>query len=94
MSNAKYGSAQDWSEIIKGATQGVQDVLRSNDEYKNSKRESKEKKRRTLADLLNQARKRKLAMLKMQQEYEGELTGEKNEALQHAARGFAEALRR
>ena len=59
-----------------------------------SKKEAKEAKRKTLANLLNSATKRNAAMYKNGSEYQDEMNDFQSQALQQMARGFAESLHR
>ena len=88
---AKWGSDEDWAEIIKGAAKGAQSGLKSSFSP-SGKKEAKESKRRTLANILNNALNRKHKLNKTIQSNKNEMADFKSQALQHAARGFSSAL--
>lgn len=87
-----YGTAQDWSQIISGAGQGAGAGMQSVSSYANSKAEAKEAKRRTLANLMNQAMKRNQGLMKVGQEYGDDMNDFQSQAMQQVARGFVDAL--
>lgn len=89
---SNYGTANDWSQIISGAGQGASNAMQGNSAYINSRAEAKEAKRRTLANLMNQALKRGQGMHRIGQEYSDDMTDFKSQAMQQVARGFVEAL--
>lgn len=88
---AKWGSDEDWAEIVKGAASGAQSALKS-PVYGSGKKDAKESKRRTLANVLNNALNRKHKTKKEQKTHKNEMTDFKNQVLQHAARNFSSAL--
>ena len=57
-----------------------------------SKREAKEAKRRTLANLFNSALKRNRNLFNMGQEHVDDLNDFQSQAIQQVARGFVDAL--
>ena len=77
-----YGNAQDWSQIISGAGQGAGSAMQGASAYATSKREAKEAKRRTLANLLNFALKRDKNLFRMGQEHADEMNEYQSNALQ------------
>lgn len=87
-----YGSAQDWSQIISGAGQGASSAMQGMAGAASSKQEAKESKRRTLANLLNQALKRNQSLFRLGQEHSDEMNDFQSQAMQQVARGFVEAL--
>jgi hypothetical protein len=87
-----YGQAKDWSEIISGAGQGAGATMQGATAYATSKREAKEAKRRTLANMLNSALKRNQNLFKVGQEHADDMNDFQSQALQHVARGFVDAL--
>lgn len=87
-----YGTPGDWSTIISGAGEGAGRAMQGAAQYANTKEEAKEAKRRTLANLLNQAMKRNRALFKTGQEYSDEMNDTQTQALQQVARGFVQAL--
>lgn len=89
---SNYGNAQDWSQIIAGGAQGAGSAMQSATAYANSKKEAKEAKRRTLANMLNQALKRNQGLGRMGQEHQDEMNDYQSQALQQIARGFSESL--
>lgn len=90
--SSPYGSAQDWSSIISSAGQGAGQGFQSASANASSKKEARESKRRTLADLLNSALKRNQALFRAGQEHSDEMNDFQSQALQQVARGFVEAL--
>jgi hypothetical protein len=60
--------------------------------YATSKKEAKEAKRRTLANLLNSALKRNQHLFHAGQEYSDDMNDYQSQALQQVARGFVNAL--
>lgn len=87
-----YGTANNWSEIIKGSGEAATSALKSAAEYGGTKREARETKRRTLANLLNQALKREQGLQRVGQEYSDEMADYQSQALQQMARGFIQSL--
>lgn len=91
-SGSGYGSASDWSQIISGAGQGAGSAMQGATEYANNKLEAKEAKRRTLANLLNQALKRNQGLFRVGQEHSDEMKDYQSQAMQQMAKGFVEAM--
>jgi hypothetical protein len=87
-----YGSAGDWAQIISGAGQGAGAAMHGAAGYANSKAEAKEAKRRTLANLLNNALKRNQGLFRVGQEHSDEMKDYQSQAMQQMARGFVEAM--
>ena len=87
-----YGQAKDWAGIIQGAGEGAGGAMQSAASYATSKKEAKEAKRRTLANMLNSALKRNLNLVKVGQEYSDDMNSYQSQALQQVARGFVDAL--
>jgi hypothetical protein len=86
-----FGAA-DWSQIISGAGQGASAAMQGASAYANSKREAREAKRRTLANLLIQAQKRNQGLFRAGQEHGDELNDFQAQSLRDVARGFAQAM--
>jgi hypothetical protein len=87
-----YGSAADWSQIISSAGQGAGNAMQGSNAYANSKQEAKEAKRRTLANLLNNAMKRNQNLFRMGQEHQDDMNDFQSQAMQQMARGFVDSL--
>lgn len=87
-----YGGSKDWAEIISGAGQGAGQAMQGATAYATSKKEAKEAKRRTLANLLNSALKRNQNLFMAGNEYQDEMKDFQSQALQQVARGFVDAL--
>jgi hypothetical protein len=87
-----YGSASDWASIISGAGQGASSAMQGAASYANSKKEAKEAKRRTLANLMSQAMKRNTGLFRAGQEHQDDLNDYQSQAIQQVARGFVDAL--
>ena len=90
--SGSYGSANDWAQIISGAGQGVGSAMQGATANATSKKEAKEAKRRTLANLLNQALKRNQGLFRVGQEHSDEMKDYQSQAMQQMARGFVEAM--
>lgn len=90
--NSSYGSAADWSQIISGAGQGASSAMQGASGYATNKREAKEAKRRTLANLLNNASRRNQGLFRAGQEHEDDMNDFQSQAMQQVARGFVDAL--
>jgi hypothetical protein len=87
-----YGNSRDWSQIIAQGAKGATSGMQGNAQNVNSRREAKEAKRRTLANMLNKSLRRNQDLFKAQQNYGGEMTDLKSQAMQQLAKGYAEAL--
>lgn len=87
-----YGSAADWSQIIAAAGKGAGQGMQGAAAYANSKREAKEAKRRTLANLLSQSLKRNQGLFRAGQEHQDDMNDFQSQAVQQVARGFVDAL--
>lgn len=85
-------SAQDFATLIQGAGQGAGSAMGGIAQNASSKAEAKEAKRRTLANLLNQALKRNQNLFRVGQEHADEMNDFQSQAMQQVARGFVEAL--
>lgn len=90
--NRWYGDAKSWMPIISGATQGATSAMEGAAKYAQSKREAKEAKRRTLANLMNKSLKQNQDMYRVGQEYNDEMNEYQAQSLQQMARGFVNAL--
>ena len=86
-------NAGEWSKIISAAGEGAGSGMKSAAEYANTKREAKEAKRRTLANLLSSSRKRNQGLFRIGQEHSDEMSEFQANALQDIARGFVESLK-
>jgi hypothetical protein len=84
-SSSSWGSPQDWSSVISGASRGIDSNIKSG-------KEAKEAKRRTLANLMNQAMRQNAGLFRTGQEYGDEMNDFQSQALQQIARGFVNAL--
>jgi hypothetical protein len=91
-SSGSYGSAADWSQIISAAGQGAGQGMQGATANATSKKEAKEAKRRTLANLLSQAMKRNQGLFRMGQEHQDDMNDFQSQAVQQVARGFVDAL--
>ena len=83
---------QDYGELISGVGKGAGEGLRGKGVEGSTKRELRERKRRTLADLLNRAYGRESALGRAHQSYEDETVDYQSNALQQVARGLIESL--
>lgn len=84
--------AEDYSKVIEGAGKGAEQAFRGQGAAAASQREVREKKRRTLADLLNKAYGREAALGRAHQQYEDETVDYQSQALQQVARGLIDSL--
>lgn len=87
-----YGTADNWSEIVKASGEAATSALKGAAQQAGTKKEAKEAKRRTLANLLNQALKREQGLQRIGQEYSDEMADYQSQALQQMARGFIQSL--
>ena len=87
-----YGTPGDWSQIIQGAGAGAGSAMQGAAQFANTKQEAKEAKRRTLANLMNNAMKRNRALFRTGQDYQDEMNDFQSQALQQVARGFVDSL--
>lgn len=85
--------AGDWASVIQGVGQGTEDAFAAHAANVASKKEAKELKRRTLANLLKKALMRDLAMYKADVGHQDEMSDMQGDAMQQVARGFADSLR-
>lgn len=92
MTEQNYGSAKDWATVIQGVGEGTGSAMQGASAYAQSKKEAKEAKRRTLANLLNAALKRNQGLFRMGQEHSDDMSDFQTQAMQQVARGFAESL--
>jgi hypothetical protein len=90
--SSNYGSPQDWAQIISSAGQGASSAMQGATAYATSKKEAKEAKRRTLANLLSQATKRNQQLEHAGQQYSSDLKDARSQAMQEMARGFINSL--
>ncbi len=91
-SKGSYGSPQDWVNIIAAAGEGAGKATQGAAAYANSKKEAKEAKRRTLANLINQALKRDQGLFRVGQENANDMNDFQSQAIQQVARGFIDSL--
>lgn len=87
-----YGTARDWASILSGVGQGASSAMGGMSAAAQTKNEAKEAKRRTLANLMNNAMKRNQGLFRVGQEYGDEMNDYQTQALQQVARGFVDAL--
>jgi len=87
-----YGTPANWATVLQGAGDGANSMLQGSAALATSKKEAKESKRRTLANLLNSALKRDRSLFRMGQEYSDDMNDYQSQALQQVARGFVDAL--
>ncbi len=89
-----FGSAGDWATILSGISQGAQSALQkpSHTGAISNKKEAREAKRRTAANLLTQALSRNRELSKASQQYAGEMNETQGNVMQQIARGFIGAL--
>jgi hypothetical protein len=90
--SSSYGTPQDWATILGGTEKGASSAMQGANAIANSKVEAKEAKRRTLANLFNQARKRSQGLERVGREHSGDINDFQSQAMQQVARGFVEAL--
>lgn len=90
--NSGGGSSADYAQIISNLGQGASAALQANAAGQGSRKEAKEAKRRTYANLLNQALKRNQGLFRAGQEHSDEMSDYQSQALQQIARGFVESM--
>ena len=83
----------DWSQIGSSAISGAQQGLEAAQADKASKMALKERKRRQIAQMLNQAFNRSQNTMQSQQEYGDSMSDFQAGRLQDVARGFADSIR-
>jgi ribonuclease HII len=81
----KYGNAKDWSTVLSGIGEGSSESLKD-------QKELREKKRKTLAGLLNNAIKRNKALFRTGQEHSNDMNEFQSQRMQQIARGFVDSL--
>lgn len=91
-SNLSYGSPKDWANIISSTGQAASGAMQSNASLANSRKEAKQTKKRTLANMLSQAMKRNQSLFRVGQEYSDDMNDHQSQSLQQIARGFVDAL--
>lgn len=87
-----YGNAQDWSTIIQGIGQGAGSAMQGLSQSAATRREAREAKRRTLANMLNSSLKRNQGLFRAGQGYSDEMNDFQSQALQQVARGFIDSM--
>lgn len=87
-----YDYSGDVSKILSSGSKGATNAMQSAASFATSKKEAKEAKRRTIANLLNQALKRNQSLFRLGQDYNDEMNEHQANAMQQAARGFTESL--
>ena len=90
--SGSWGSPQDWSTVLSGISKGAESGMQGATAYAQTKKEAREAKRRTLANLMNQAMRRNAGLFRGGQEYGDEMNDFQSQALQQIARGFVNAL--
>jgi len=86
-------NGENWATIIQGLSSGAQKGLESAAAYATTRKEARESKRRTLADLLNKAYKRNQGLYNMGQQYGDEGADFNSQIMQQVASGFINALK-
>lgn len=92
-STGGYGSAKDWAQIIRAGGEGASSAMQGATANATSKKEAKEAKRRTLANMMSQAMKRNQGLFKVGQEHADDMNDFQSQAIQQVARGFVNALK-
>jgi len=90
---SNWGNPQDWTRIIEGAGSGASEGFRGAAQQANTKKELKESKRKTFAELLRNALKRDLSMYRADVGHQDQMTTMGGDAMQQMARGFADSMR-
>lgn len=86
-------SASNWKDIIDILSSTAGGAARGIAQSSRSKKELKEAKRQTYADLLKNAMRRNMNQFKSETDYRDEMSDLNTEALQSLARGFADTFR-
>ena len=84
--------ADEWFNVIGKASEGASKARKSKDDYEQIKKELKEKKRNTLANLLSQSANRSQSASHLESDYGNEMADVKGDSMKEVARGFAQAL--
>ena len=87
----KPSNAAEWAKIIEGIGHGAGTAMQGLSTNAKSKMTAKEAKRRTLANLLNQAIKRDRGLYKAKQEHGDEMRDFQSQALQKMAQNFVQS---
>lgn len=88
---SNYGNAGDWANVLGGMAKGVQSASPpAMSSF--SPKDAKEAKRRTIANLINQALRRDQSVAQAQQGYSNDVSDYQAQALQQLARGFTSAM--
>lgn len=87
------GGDAGWGSFLKAVGEGADSAMQGASTYGAAKREAKEKKRQTLAELLKKALQRDLAMYRADVGHQDEMSAMQGDAMQQVARGFADSLR-
>ena len=90
--SGSWGSPQNWTSVLSGVSKGAESGLQGQRAYVQNKNDAREAKRRTLANLMNQAMRRNANLFTAGQEYGDEMNDFQSQALQQIARGFVNAL--
>lgn len=86
-------TANAWSKIISSASNAASSAMQGQSAMANSKREAKQAKKRTVANLLNSALSRNQNLFRLGQEHEDDINDYQTQALRRVARGFVGSLR-
>jgi exonuclease VII large subunit len=84
---------EDYSKIISAASEAASGAIKHKAELSSSKRELKEKKKRTLSDLFSKAMRRNRELNQFGREHRSEARDYQSQSLQDMARGFSESLK-
>lgn len=87
-----WGGAGPWATIISSSFEGLGSGMQAGASKAAGKKQAKEMKRATLADMLNKALGRELDLYKFTSEQGGINTGRRAAALQETANSFIRAL--
>ena len=87
-------NAAQYGNIISGAAKGVAGALKTHNDLAMAKEEMKNEKRRRLAQILSQARRRDAGFADMLADQGDQTRDYQSQAIQDVARGFVETFRR
>lgn len=92
MTASAYGTPENYSALIQGLGEGASGAMNSSATSLAGAMQSKEAKRRTLANLISNSLKRRQAMNRVGGEYKNEMNDYQTNAMQQVAQGFVDAL--
>ena len=90
--NASPYSSINWADVISAGGKGASSALQGRSAEASSKREAKEAKRRTLANIMNSSIGRSRDLFNMGQEHSNDMNDFQSQAIRQIAQGFVQSL--